>query len=268
VLDRAGRRRRTKRFATGALALVVAGAGFGLAYAAFRPTRQVEPGGLPVPGPTPSPRSVPTPDPLPIEILSGTASETPAAYLAARLAGDGRSIREGGYAVVLTGRATHQPPRTLILCPPQFDHEAAALEQTMLPGAHIQGALPDEDVALRIILGEDFERTHEGGLKAFDVVDTFMRFRELEDDRAHRFLSDVAADQYHRGEGGLELFGYTDGGYRIIAMSQGEPGGATWLVVVRMFDRRSDLPRHETLTVGPIDAAGTGLVIASAARNE
>jgi hypothetical protein len=35
----------------------------------------------------------------------------------------------------------------------------------------------------------------------------FLDARWNTDDRAHEFLSDMAADQYHRGEGGLHLFG-------------------------------------------------------------
>jgi hypothetical protein len=54
VLRRAERRRTVRRVATGAIALAIAGAGFGLAYGAFRPA-DLKPGGTgPVPGPTPS----------------------------------------------------------------------------------------------------------------------------------------------------------------------------------------------------------------------
>ena len=40
-----------------------------------------------------------------------------------------------------------------------------------------------------------------------DFVTTFLEARWNRDDRAHDYLSDSAADQYHRGEGGLHLFG-------------------------------------------------------------
>ena len=40
-----------------------------------------------------------------------------------------------------------------------------------------------------------------------DFVTAFLDLRWNRDDRAHDYLSDSAADQYHRGEGGLHLFG-------------------------------------------------------------
>jgi hypothetical protein len=265
VTRRAERRRAIRRVTSGVVALAVAGGSIGLAYAAFRTDGEGRPAGQPVPAPTPTGGQA-TPEPLPIEILSGTENDTPAAYVAARLAGEGHAIREGGYDVVLTGTATHQPPHTVILCPPMFDHEASLLQQALFPTARIDGALPDEDVALRIILGRDLEEQDDGGLEAFDVAEAFMGFRALRDDRAHRFLSDLAADQYHRGEGGLELFGYAEGGYELTALSPAESGA--FAVVARIFERGSDRVRIETLAVGDQDPEDGTPEILSAELNE
>jgi hypothetical protein len=204
---------------------------------------------------------------LPIEILgSGRESDTHAAYLTVRLSSEGSTIRQGGYDVVSTGRVRHQPPHTLINCPLQFDHEAETLRQALFPTANIGPALPDEDVALQITLGRDFEEEDDGGLAAFDFIEAFMGFRVLPDDHAHRFLSDNAADQYHRGEGGLELFGYADGGYRVTAMDSREGGG--FVVVVQIFEADTGVFRQETLTVGDSDPMDGALEILTAELTE
>jgi hypothetical protein len=261
VLHRAERRRRVRRIVTGAVALAVAGGSLGLAYAAFRPGADTHPAGRPVPGPTPTEAT--TSDPLPIEIIGDTHAQ---AYLLARLAGEGSAIREGGYDVVLRGNGTHQPAHTLINCPAEFDHEAQILQQALFPTASIGPALPDEDVALRITLGRDFEEQDDGGLTALEFTQAFMAVRVLPDDQAHRYLSDNAADQYHRGEGGLELFGYADGGYRVTALSSREAGG--FVTVVQIFDGSSGLVREETLAVGDDDPQDGRLEILSAALIE
>ncbi|MGH2678294.1 MAG: hypothetical protein ACRDHB_08045 [Actinomycetota bacterium] len=245
VLHRAERRRRTRRIATGVVGLVLAAGTLTLAYAAFNPRREVGPAG-PVPGPTASPGA------LPIEIVTSTANETTSAYVLARLDGQGSAIRNGGYDVTVTVRNNmHQPPHTLINCPVEFDHEAELLRRAMFPTATIGPALPDEDVALRITLGRDFEEQDDGGLAAFELTDSFMNFRALRDGRANELLANEAADQYHRGEGGLELFGYTDRGYRVMSLRPGEGGG--FAVVVLAFEDGPGVVRKETLLVGDPD---------------
>jgi hypothetical protein len=274
VLDRAARRRRTRRVASGVLGLAVAATGLSIAYAAFNPEDPVAgPGSAPVPGPSVSatPTAQETPAGLPIEVLGGTESDSPAAYMAVRLASEGVFIREGGYRVLAFGNATHLPPRTLILCPPQFDHEAEQLQQAFFPGARIDVALPDQQVALRIILGKDFESQDDGGFRAFDLAEAFMGFRVLRDDQAHQFLSDHAADQYHRGEGGLELFGYTEGGYKLTGLTaaqEGEPHRGAFRVIVQIFEEGSDRTRHESLWIGPSDEGGDRFQVLDVERNE
>jgi len=245
VLHRAERRRRARRIATGVVALAVAGGSLGLAYAAFRPGADTRPAGRPVPGPT-STADQGSADALPIEIVGGAEGDATTAYLLARLAGEGPAIRDGGYDVIVTVRdRADRPDHTLINCPLEFDHEAELLRQSMFPTAIIGPMVPDEEVALRITLGRDLEEQDDGGLAAFELTETFMRFRALGDGRANELLADEAADQYHRGEGGLELFGYVNGGFRVISIRPGEGGG--FVVVVLVFER------EETLLVGDPD---------------
>jgi hypothetical protein len=239
VIRRAERRRRARRIATGAVALVLAAGTLTLAYAAFDNRREVGPAG-PAPGPTASP------DALPIEIISRAEDSTTTAYLLARLEGEGPAIRDGGYDVIVTVRdAADRPDHTLINCPLEFNDEAELLRQAMFQTATIGPMVPDDEVALRITLGRDLEEQDDGGLAAFELTDSFMRFRALGDGRANELLADEAADQYHRGEGGLELFGYVDGGFRVISIRPGEEGG--FVVVVLAFER------EETLLVGDPD---------------
>jgi hypothetical protein len=243
VLRRAERRRRTRRIATAVVALAVAGGSLGLAYVAFDPGREVRPAG-PAPGPTASP------DALSIEIVGEI--DTTTRYVRARLEGEGPAIRDGGYDVGIR-ESTDPPPRTLISCPAQFDHEAELLRQALFPTATIGPAVPDEDVALRITLGLDFEEHDDGGLAAFELTDSFMGFRALRDGRANELLADGAADQYHRGEGGLELFGYADGGHSVMALRPDESG--RFVVVVLAVDDGPGVVRKETLLVGDADPA-------------
>lgn len=274
VLDRAARRRRARRVASGVLGLAVAAAGLGIAYAAFTPEDpQARPGGsAPVPGPSVSatPTTQETPAGLPIEVLSGTESDSPAAYMAARLASEGVFVRDGGYRVLASGNATHEPPRTLILCSPRYDHEAERLQQAFFPGARIDLALPDQPVALRIILGRDFEDQDDGGFRAFALAEAFMGARVLGRD-AERFLSEKAAAKYEAREGGLSLYGYPDGGYKVtglMAAQEGEPHQGAFRVIVQTVKEGSARTRHESLWIGPIDGAGSEFKVLDVERNE
>ena len=67
--------------------------------------------------------------------------------------------------------------------------------------------LIDRDTGRRVPGGETepVGVVTEAEVRAF-VLD-FLDARSIGDDRAHEFLSDMASDQYHRGEGGLHLFG-------------------------------------------------------------
>src|SRR5688572_11675851 len=84
VLRRAERRRTMHRAAAGAVALAIAGGSLGLAYAAFRPDREVRPIG-PVPGPTPS--VVPSPHAIAGLLISNGSSTEAAAEFAVAILG-------------------------------------------------------------------------------------------------------------------------------------------------------------------------------------
>jgi hypothetical protein len=253
VLRRAGHRRRVRRVASGLAALAIAGASFALAYTAFRPGDGVQPASGPTPTPTPT-SDQETPGALPIAVLGGSREDdTLVAYATARVETEGTSIRQGGVEVVETGTAADQPARTLILCPPQYDGIATRLQQALFPGARLGGALPDQEVAIRIILGRDFSEQDDGGLEAFQVVEAFMTARVL-GSGAEGFLSKEAASAFESGEGGLSLYGYTEGAsFAIDSMFRSDDG---FRAVVRI---EAAATGYETLAIGQQD--GVPLIV-------
>ena len=99
---------------------------------------------------------------------------------------------------------------TVLSCDPRFDAEAERLRERFFPGAEIRGKLPDE-VGVRIVLGADFIDRNETQLANFRTAHQFMWARTRgELDRARGFLSDEAAAQFDRHEGGLALEGYLE----------------------------------------------------------
>jgi hypothetical protein len=256
VLHRAERRRRARGITTAVIALAVAGGTLTLAYAAFTPDRKARPA-VPVPGPTPPP--------LRIEVVSGVPGPDAGAAAAAVISGlggiDGRT-----YVPTWEGeRARELFSTTAIYCPPNLDHAALELQDAVFPGADIRVLLPGGPFDMRVVVGADFERNSPNVVAAASFIDDFMRSRQIGDDRANRLLSDAAADAYHRGVGGLELFGYTDE-YQPAALYAGEGTGI--LAVVRIVDTDEGVIRWETLGVGDQEPADGQLEISSAALSD
>jgi hypothetical protein len=193
VLDRANRRRRARRVAAGVLALAVASAGFGLAYAAFRPSRTVEPGGLPVPGPSVSA----SPEIRTITVTNGSGIEGAAEFAAAVMAGEGVTIR------TVEAASGHANDVTTIHRHPIREEEAIRLRDRFFPEAELLPRIDPEVIEVRD--GGDFIDARPALFERFALVRSFMT-RRLEGDGAEAFLSDDAARQYEAGEDGLSLY--------------------------------------------------------------
>lgn len=191
VLERAGRRRRAKRIATGALALVVAGAGFGLAYAAFRPARQVEPGGVPVPGPSVSA----SPVIRAVIVINHSGIQGASQFASAVMAADGI------VADVVVVPSEGSDERTAIYCHPTREAEAIRLRNRFFPGADLRPRIDPEEIEIRV--GQDFIDARRDLFELFIAVRSFMT-RRLEGSGAEAFLSAKAARQY--GSGDLALY--------------------------------------------------------------
>jgi hypothetical protein len=199
VVERAERRRRARRLATGALALAVAAGGIGLAANAFRPARQVEPGGLPVPGPSVSA----SPAPRALSIVNSSATEGAAEFAAALMIGGGEPVD-----VILVDDTGTRSDVTRIFCHPNREEEAVRLRDRFFPGAELRPRIDPGVIEIRV--GQNFVDAQRDLFELFATVRSFMT-RRLEGSGAEPFLSDPAADEYEAEEGGLSLYeGVTD----------------------------------------------------------
>jgi hypothetical protein len=99
-----------------------------------------------------------------------------------------------------------------------------------------------------------------------DFVTGFLDVRWNRDDRAHDYLSESAADQYHRGEGGLHLFGpiATTGIERILPSEQ---DANLYEAHVVLYERPTEAVAtevREVLLVGSDPVGPDGLIILAA----
>jgi len=262
VLRRAHRRRRTRRIASGAVALAVAGAVFGLAYEAFRPGREARPASTPLPGPTATP--TPSSDqasPPPLE-LHVTVDPPLAGYVVALLEGQGDIVRAGGYSVGAEPAHGARTETTTLFCHPNLEAEARRLRDAFFPGAELRASL--DQSSIRIAIGEDFARREAEEIANYLLVEQFMTARGR-GSGAETFLSVDAAGQYGRGEGGLSLYSYASGSDSLIAaVLPGEGGGST--IIVRFLTASGGY--SETITVGDADPMDGTPEILAAELNE
>jgi hypothetical protein len=234
MLHRAEQRRRTRRIATGAVALAVAGGSLGLAYAAFRPDPQAGPAG-PVAGPTPSPPNV-----IPgLVISNGSSTEGAAEFAAALLVGEA-VVPD---VVVVSPAATHGAVTT-IHCHPTREAEASSIRDEFFPGAELRPRI-DPDTIL-VTLGGDFVRNNRTMFQQFMTVRSFMT-RRIEGSGAEALLSEDAARAYAEETGGLDLYSYTKGGRFDVTAIYRVPGGSS-IAAVRILGPSRNT--SETLTVG------------------
>jgi hypothetical protein len=235
VRERAGRNRLVRRVATGALALVIGGAGLGLAYAAFRSPSAGRPAAGPTSSPTPGPTPTSddaTPPPVRIVIEDRTGLSKTLPYAFAWIEARGRGAHHGGYDV---GDAHHsgfdsvgQPvaptltgepiPITTIYCDLQYEAEALRMRELLFPGAHIARERPDEGVRvaydpeplLTVALGQDFATLHSQAIDAFEFVSEFGLSRAARSERAFTFVTGEVHRAYEDGEVGLSMYGYAE----------------------------------------------------------
>jgi hypothetical protein len=276
VLRRAGRRRQARRIASGILALAVAGATFGLAYAAFRPSVETGPTGEPVTGPsvtpTPSPSAArPTPPPFEVLVVNVSGTEHAGELAVAMLRGavlpediPAEAVRLSDGSPIGTA-AEGTSSSTRLFCHPALEDEAGAIRDVLFPGAELRPRI-DAD-AILVAVGEDFVRENGPPLANLETVRTFMT-RRVSGSAAEPLLSEDALRQYRDHDGGLSLYDYAqDREFEIVAMFLGE-GAQTARIVVRISEPDSDRTRYETLTVGPGGSATGPLEILAAERNE
>jgi hypothetical protein len=270
VLRRAGRRRRTRRIASGVLALALAGGAFGLAYAAFRPSGRPTPAGRPIPGPSVTPTSDDaTPPPLRLRLLNGARVETLANSTALRL--ESEAPLERGYLVVEHGFAQTHRAVTGIFCPPYLDVEAERLRDWLFPGAEIHGAIPNDRYELTVILGEDYAARNERQTAAYALFTDFLDRRAI-GSGAEELLSPDAAALFRQRYGGLSLYGYTTQPGTEVALVGLIRETAGYRAIVRISREGSNRLRYEQLRVepGPEGASNypENLLIVYAERNQ
>ena len=238
VLDRANRRRRTRRITSGILALAIAGGGIGLAFAAFRSTDQLQPGTGPVPGPSvttsPEVRSIPG-----LDISNDTSTEGAAEFTVALLAGEGIVPR----TVFVQGGALET---TTIHCHPLREDEAIWLRDRFFPGAELRPRIDAETILVR--LGEDFLRDHDPQFGAFMTVRSFMT-RRVEGSGAELFLSAGASEGFD-DELAPSLYGYVRGGAFLIRTLIPRDDGTAVVEVDIVTPEGGDAVASERLTVG------------------
>jgi hypothetical protein len=202
VLRRAERRRRTRRIATGAVALAVAGGSLGLAYAAFRPGSDPHPAARPVPGPTTTPEVEPAP--IAVIVANGSDTEAAAEFAAALLVGEAVAPD----VVMVTRPAIHRDVTT-IHCHPAREAEAVRLRDEFFPGAVLRPRIDPR--ALLVTVGDDFVRDNRAMFEHYMTVRGFMH-RRTQGSGAEAFLAEAAARDYAEGVGGLDLYAYAEGG--------------------------------------------------------
>ena len=239
VLDRANRR--TRRIATTVLALVVAAAGVGLAYAAFRPAGQAEPRGLPIPGPTVSG----TPGRVLITVINASATEGAAEFGTAVMAAHGVMVDVA--EVPLRGDPQEV---TRIHSHPAQEEQATLLSRRFFPYAELRLRAAPGVIEIRI--GTDFIEANRDLFENFAVVRSFMT-RRVEGDGAEAFLSDDAAVQFGDEPGGISLYRYAaNGAFQIRSLTR--PRDVTSVAeVVIVTPAGGDAVVVESLTVGRRD---------------
>jgi hypothetical protein len=104
--------------------------------------------------------------------------------------------------------------------------------------------------------------------KVRTFVADFLEARSLQDDRAHDFLSATAADQYHRGEGGLHLFGPI-ATTEIEQVVPSEQDANLYEATVVLYERPTEAVAtevREVLLIGPdpADQGPGGLIVLAA----
>jgi hypothetical protein len=241
LLDRASRRRRSKRIATGALALAVAAGGIGLALAAFRPARQAQPGGFPVPGPSVSA----SPGPHLVSVVNSSAIEGAADFAAAVMAAEGV-----GVDVVEVAPSGHPSDVTRIHRHPAHEEEAIRLRDRFFSGAELRPRIDPEVIEIRV--GRDFIESRLVLFEQFAAVRSFMT-RRLEGSGAEAFLSDAAARQYGSGQGGLALYeGVAEAPFFAIReIASGEDETAVAIVTAGSRTERLTVGDHDPEDVRP-----------------
>jgi hypothetical protein len=234
VLRRAGRRRLVRRVTTGAVALAVAGASLGLAFAAFRPDRRADLAG-PVVGPTPS---SPAPVVPGILVSDGSSTEGADEFTAAFLRGEAAARY-----ISVTVPATHRAVTT-IHCHPNRETEALRLRDEFFPGAELRPRV-DPDTLL-VTVGDDFVQDNGTLFEDFMTVRSFMT-RRVEGSGAEALLSEDVAGAYAEGTEGLDLYAYAEGGrFDVRSIYRAEGGISIATVLMQGTAGR----KAETLTVG------------------
>jgi hypothetical protein len=145
VKARAHRRRMTRQVGSGIAALAIAGAGFAVAFGAFR-----GPSGVPRAGPTSS--LSPSPPPLMILVGGPEQAQSSVQELAHLLISDGYDVN--------TFFVSEQPtPITSIRFPAWNQEEAARIRDTYLPGASLEQQAspyhPPPDITITV--GADYQ---------------------------------------------------------------------------------------------------------------
>lgn len=276
VRKRADRNRRVRRVVTGAVALMIGGAGMAIAFAAFRTETTSRPSAGPSSAtPAPSPSNVDaTPSSFTLEVLNATGQglDAMAPYIFL-LFQDAEAVGSASFKVFSDTEERRSTSQILT----DFAHEDAAvrIEQTLLPGAQIGRLPPDSQMDIRVVLGRDFANRELDGIHAYQFVREFMAVRHT-GGGAERFLTERAARQYRTHEGGLSLYGYDQGTHDITEIRRLPQLLAVFVVVVRIpqwpdpepGDRKMSV--YETLHVGrAADPEGgpTDLFILYAERN-
>jgi hypothetical protein len=255
VLERATRRRRSKRVATAVLALALAAAGIGITYAAFDPRRTLRPGGGPVPGPSPS--VTPAGRSIPGLVLSNDSTTQGAAEFAAALL-TGEGVTPAPDFVAARGGSSEV---TAIHCHPNREAQALWLRDRFFPGAEIRPRIEPDTILIRI--GDDFVTRNRDLFELFMTVRSFMT-RRAEGSGAEAFLSANAADRFADEESGVSLYAYVRGGAFLIRSFIPRGEGAALVDVEILTPEGGDAVASERLTVGDQDPSDGHLEILDA----
>src|SRR5919108_5368650 len=244
VVERAKRRRRTRRLVTGTVALILAAGGIGLTYAAFVPGMPTRPGVGPVPGPTP------TASPWVITglIISNQSDTEGAAEFAAALLAGERVVTEA----TQLGGGEGSRETTAIYCHPNREAEAIELRNRFFPGADLFPRITEDQIEVRI--GDDFVRGHRHLFNLYITARSFMT-RRVEGSGAEAFLPADVAEEYEREGSGLSLYAYTMGGaFRITALVPWEYGHV-WAEVDIVTPESGEVIASERILLFNVDPA-------------
>lgn len=242
-----------------------------LAIAAYRlgeyiPDPQAMPSGsptaTPVPGPTPTSDKA-TPAAIPIELEDATTTGGVGAYAATFIETWGGG-RHGGYLPSTISTADEPSSVTAIYRDPGFESEAQRVVRLLFPGAEIRPPhIPDDDVHLRVVLGDDFAQRHAEYIDAFSVLQSFMDAR-ARGRGAEGFLTSKTERQYGifpNYDPDPSLYGYAEGatydvelGEAPIPRSQRIDGGLAGITFyVTIHEASSDRCYSERLRIADVD---------------